>query len=583
VTAPQTFQGSHRRLAWSLICAILCVALSGGWISDAFSGFAPDLLYGLPTMLLIAVIACLCLLWPDVPSSGRPIPARARILLTLLVLASGLWVCAKAVTLMLPSVFAGRTNPFAADMLVVIELGVRQFLDGANPYRIYQVPWDVPLPYGPYLWGPFVLPIALNSDPRMLTLVACLVVPAACIWAAAACVQHGRPAASALFMVLAAATLLHPAAQRFSSIGHTQVYWPLLFVFAWLLRSERWTAAGIVIGCLVVARTTMVSLVPVFLIFLWHRRLLTTWRTMALTAAVVIPFLPFLIADPGALWYALYGSYQKVMKEFVWRTTQGAHTTIGVTGFLLRHHAERFSEVTQAVGMVAVYALAWRAMGRGARPEPWLALALLIFSMTSLWPVIYVYFDVFILIAAALVASVLAPGRPLRHLAFGMVVLCTSALAIVLGAAAVRPGAAPVIDVGAPSSLPFSGPGFERADRFVEGERSYARVSATVGTIRIPRASRASSSVHVIAKGCSSQTAVQRVEAWLNGQSLGSAVLKNDWEDIAFKAPARTWYYGVNMLDLRFISPLVAGEASGSDPVAATPGCAAIDLVKVEP
>ena len=73
MTPPQTFQGSHVRLVGSLICAILCVALAGGWIADALSGFAPDLLYGLPTALLIAVSACLCLLWPDLPPSG---PAR---------------------------------------------------------------------------------------------------------------------------------------------------------------------------------------------------------------------------------------------------------------------------------------------------------------------------------------------------------------------------------------------------------------------------------------------------------------------------------------------------------------------------
>ena len=34
-------------------------------------------------------------------------------------------------------------------------------------------------------------------------------------------------------------------------------------------------------------------------------------------------------------------------------------------------------------------------MGRGARPEPWFVLALLTFSMTTFWSLIYLYFDVF--------------------------------------------------------------------------------------------------------------------------------------------------------------------------------------------
>ena len=35
--------------------------------------------------------------------------------------------------------------------------------------------------------------------------------------------------------------------------------------------------------------------------------------------------------------------------------------------------------------MLTVYALAWRALRRGARPEPWFVLALLTFSMTTFW------------------------------------------------------------------------------------------------------------------------------------------------------------------------------------------------------
>ena len=110
------------------------------------------------------------------------------------------------------------------------------------------------------------------------------------------------------------------------------------------------------------------------------------------------------------------------MKEVVW-PTKGAHTTFGVTGFLLRHGTERHVELAQAVGMTVVYASAWRALSRGARPEPWLLLALLTFSMTTLWPVVYLYFDGFTLLAAALASSVLAPVRPVRDLAAGLAVL----------------------------------------------------------------------------------------------------------------------------------------------------------------
>jgi hypothetical protein len=39
-------------------------------------------------------------------------------------------------------------DPYRADMLVVIQLAVKRLLQGGDPYSIYHVPWDVPLPYG---------------------------------------------------------------------------------------------------------------------------------------------------------------------------------------------------------------------------------------------------------------------------------------------------------------------------------------------------------------------------------------------------------------------------------------------------
>jgi len=71
-------------------------------------------------------------------------------------------------------------------------------------------------------------------------------------------------------------------------------------------------------GLLVAARTTMVAVAPVFLMaVLWHAPT-HVHRRLALTIlAAVLPFLPFAIWDGPALWYALYGSYQNVMKTFV--------------------------------------------------------------------------------------------------------------------------------------------------------------------------------------------------------------------------------------------------------------------------
>src|SRR5262249_55316926 len=49
-------------------------------------------------------------------------------------------------------------DPQRADMLVVIQLGIRRLLQGHTPYTMYQVPWPATLPYGPVMWAPMIVP-----------------------------------------------------------------------------------------------------------------------------------------------------------------------------------------------------------------------------------------------------------------------------------------------------------------------------------------------------------------------------------------------------------------------------------------
>ncbi len=50
-------------------------------------------------------------------------------------------------------------DPLRADMLIVIQEGIRRMLRGQNPYTMYHVPWDATLPYGPVLWLPYAVPL----------------------------------------------------------------------------------------------------------------------------------------------------------------------------------------------------------------------------------------------------------------------------------------------------------------------------------------------------------------------------------------------------------------------------------------
>ena len=198
----------------------------------------------------------------------------------------------------------------------------------------------------------------------------------------------GETAEGISLLSLALALTFDPDLQRFHAIGHTQIYWPLLLCFTVLLASRRYTAAAVVLGLMVAARTTFVSIVPVFFLFLASRRDLTVRQIAAFVIAAAVPFLPFLIADPETLRYAMFGVYLKLMKGFVWYSTTWTQNTYGITGRLLERGLERYVELVQVVALLAdVYALPGARYGAVVRPEPWLVLSLLVFSMTTLWPV----------------------------------------------------------------------------------------------------------------------------------------------------------------------------------------------------
>ena len=316
------------------------------------------------------------------------------------------WLAVTACHAWLHQILTIPHDPQRADMLIVVQQGLQRMLQGRNPYTIYHVPWDAPLPYGPMLWAPYAIPFALRADIRFLTVAGELFVPVACAIAATVCAARGRMFACAGCLAMLAAMCLNPDLERFASIGHTPVYWPLLALFAWLVVRERWYAAAIALGLLVVARTTMVAIVPVLLMAVWSRERAKLPGALALVAlAVAVPFLPFAIWDARALAYALYGSYQNVIKGFVWTSTTWAQHTIGLTGVLLSNGLPRLVDAFQEIVMLAVYAACWFAMRRGRQPVAWMGLALLAFSMTTLWPVTYVYFDVFVLLAAAVLAG----------------------------------------------------------------------------------------------------------------------------------------------------------------------------------
>jgi hypothetical protein len=518
--------------------------------------------YLLATILITLVNVALVVLWDTAtpPALWRPRRAPSHAwFAAATALAAGILVFA-AGRAWLHEILVFPHDSQRADMLVVVQLGIRRLLHGSNPYTTYNVPWPAPLPYGIVMWAPMLVPHLLHADVRFVTILGALFVPVVCAVAAVADARRGRYALGLAWLAVTAAIAFNPQLRGFISIGHTPAYWPLLALFAWLVALERWRSAALVCGLLIVARTTMIAVAPVLLIAVWYRARPQMAAAAALLAAgAVLPFLPFAIADWPALRYALYGSYQATMKGFVWTSTMWVQNTVGITGLLIARGWPRAVEPVQMIVMLAVYGAAWHAIRRGRRPLPWLALALLAFSMTTLWPVIYLYFDVFLL----LVCGAVAEAAVIRHgrlawvwagaLAASLVVLVSSAWAMVPTEAS--------IDAGTGSDRSFLYAGFANDERGTD--RSYAWIEGTRAEMLVPRRSRGDATIEIaVQPNLPTRDTVQQMSVALNGTVLGTATLREGWQEVSFEAPSRAWQIGVNEVTLSLsaaISPLEAG------------------------
>jgi hypothetical protein len=523
--------------------------------------------YALVTVVFALLLAAIVILWKRTGGAAKAAPfndrdngrrsARARhqpiAIVTIaaaivLIYSDERWVAAMV------------ANPHGPDMLIVIREAVRRFLSGHDPYftyRTYDAPWNMVLPYGPMLWGPYIVPVLLHTDLRVVTIAGELFVPLCCGMTAVVEAGRGRIVSAAAWILLLVAIVASIDLVNFTVFGHTPVYWPLLPVFAVVTTRRRWLAAALALGLLILARSTMVALVPGFMMAVWadaRRRMPAAGAVLAGT--VLAGLLPFMLWDFHAMWDGMVASYPRIMKQVVWTSNDGwAINTIGVTGWLLSHHREHLVEVTQAIVMAITCSAAWFAIRRGARPLPWMALALLAFSMTTLWPVNYIYFDVLLLFVSAAMAETLGrSGLTLRLTPW----LATLAVVIVAVAVTLRltTSRMPSIAVASPAAQPLLKQGFSRGER--DPQYDFAWITGDRAVIAVPRSSAAAADLLIVCRQSGDVPQPQLLTANLNGRILGMAKVGPGWDTLRFAVPKSAWWIGFNRLELQ-LSP--AGAA----------------------
>jgi hypothetical protein len=117
------------------------------------------------------------------------------------------------------------------------------------------------------------------------------------------------------------------------------------------------------------------------------------------------------------------------------------------------------------------------------------------------------------------------------------------------------------IDAGTGSNRQFLYAGFADDERGTD--RTYAWIEGTRAEILVPRRSRADATIDVIVQpALPAPGAIQEMSIVLNGTVLGTATLREGWQQVSVAAPSRAWQIGVNEVTLALsstVSPLEAG------------------------
>jgi hypothetical protein len=549
-----------RTVAATLALAASILLLAWPQISLNARGVAAS--YAVVTALFTIVVVGVVATWRSDAEARRPVSVAGASIVAGLVAAFLVAVALYRWVRLL------AWQPYHADMLIVLREATRRVLSGHNPYTVYHsydAPWEMAMPYGPLLWGPYVVPQLLRLDFRVITIVGELFVPVWCAVAAVAVGGRGRLAASLSWLAVLGALIAMFDVQGFTLIGHTPVYWPLFPLLAILLAKGAWVPAACVLGLLVSARTTMVATVPVFLIAVRNQERRRFAQTaLALIATIGLVLAPFVLWDPRAIWQSMVLSYPRVMREAVWpELVRPGLTTIGVTEWLLEHGREWLITPVQVAAVAIVYAAAWVASARGRRPLPWMALALFAFSMTTLFPVHYLYYDVLLLLVSAAVADTLRTAR-VSPLLTPSAISAAALVAIVLVAVRALASPYPRIAVGAGSADWPLRSGFAAAEH--AGAHDFTWIVGHEARIILPRSSAAPADIVITGESPFDRgDPPQRMSAVLNGRLLTDEAIPAGLQDIRIRADRSAWWVGFNELRLVFASTVAPRDVGAGD------------------
>ncbi len=541
--------------------SVLMTLISRSWFELDFSFLSPLLLYGLGTLVMVAAaLTAARAVAGSHFQERRGGPSKAGLVIPYVL--GSLAVVAFGLDHLARKAFSVPIDPWlSADMLVQIRLALNALLTGHNPYQTFHVPWTLPLSYGPVLWAPYLVPHLLHLDLRFLSLAGVLIAAAALALSGTARALRSDWVGALGLLLAAFVWLWAPAQEDFIYIAHTPVYWPLIVLWAVQVRRGAGTGSSVSLGLLIAARTTMIALVPLYLLHLAGKNVRVAVKQAGVVAATGIAvFLPFLLLDARQLFEGLLFHYFEAVRKAVWPHPETMDRTFGLAGPLV-HFGWESAIFWAQLGMWAVLIFLCRNRVKTAPALiAWSSLSLLVFSLGAIWPVYYIFLDVVVLMIAGIATTILYPWPfgVRRSVLLGAVFL----LVPLLAAVAPLSGHGPEITPGRPSSRAFLLNGFTEAPNpGTDAARPFLWTLEPVAQVNLLRGSWSGAAIRIECRS-QSQTRGPGMTVRLNGYRLGCAEIGPGWHTVVFSAPRRTWIAGANTLEIRVADS--AGPAPGS-------------------
>jgi hypothetical protein len=303
-------------------------------------------------------------------------------------------------------------DPNDGDMMPLVKSALSTLLAGQCPYRLYHMPWDLPLVYPPVTWLAYLPAYALGLDVRITNLALELGIAALAYICVASPARRQTPPSLGVLAPWAV-WFVSPSAVHWSlHIAHLP-FWFLALLTLVLLQKRREQLAALAFGLCLASSPLAAVIAPFLLIFLLRNRTPAWALRMCLSSLAVAGalYLPFVLWDREAVVLGLLGwhNIRTHIAYELWKLTHG-QLQIGFAGLFVSLGLDQVLKPLQALGILGLCAAYYARQGRLRLLGPMLVAAFLFMMVAN--PLIRGhYYGIALVLALYSLACAAAPSQ----------------------------------------------------------------------------------------------------------------------------------------------------------------------------